>query len=69
MSELKPCPFCGGAVREYSRLVRPPDDALNCEVQYVCFTCGVHFKIPFAGLSHEEFLAGVVNAWNRRVND
>lgn len=64
---LKPCPFCGGTVREQASVARPMGDAPNCEVQYLCFTCGTFFKIPFTAITHEGYLYGRAKAWNRRA--
>ena len=56
MSELKPCPFCGGRAF-IDRYERPKQ-----EWRIRCFNCPVKFG-RYAGLSEEE----VTKAWNRRT--
>lgn len=60
-SELKPCPFCGGAghVYEDGRLSNKPYGFPKWYI--ICKGCGV--KTPTAKMEQ------VVRIWNRRAND
>ena len=55
MTELKPCPFCGGKV---NRFIGP----LRKTVMIVCETCGA--DVCFYGAEHEP---KATKAWNRRA--
>lgn len=58
MSELKPCPFCGGKA-----------DAQNTYAigvwEAFCTVCGAHTGYPAGGCTEAE----AIEAWNRRAND
>jgi Lar family restriction alleviation protein len=54
MTELKPCPFCGGKV---SKFIAP----LHKTVMFVCDKCGA--DVCFYGAEHEP---KATEAWNRR---
>ena len=61
MSELKPCPFCGGRAAIVETLGTLYVDAAhkkNC-----------HVKPNTWLISHENSIYKQVKAWNRRVND
>ena len=56
MSELKPCPFCGGEAEAY---VSPAKDGWN----YVfCKKCQT-------SVDNYDTAAEAIEAWNRRAND
>ena len=55
-TELRPCPFCGGA----ARLVGDPQEDGDCIV--ICDECGAT-----SGYFYDRDKA--VSAWNRRVDD
>lgn len=60
MSELKPCPFCGGEVRMTSRLFGSDADGFDVRRYYVrCRECDV----GFIHLSPVQ----VAELWNRRT--
>lgn len=54
MSELKPCPFCGGEAK-----VRVWGDGLGVTVE--CQLCYTH--------KHRDTEAEAIEVWNRRAND
>ena len=65
MTELKPCPFCGG-------------EAILDRHDIFCFDCGVKIEIPMyvSGKesvdgfpTYEEARQEMIEAWNRRVNE
>lgn len=57
MTELKPCPFCGGKVK---RFIAP----LRETVMIICETCGA--DVCFYGAEHEP---KATKAWNRRAKE
>ena len=64
MSDLKPCPFCGGEA--YKKLVYGLDEVssyydINTYV-VGCRKCGIYFAIPW----NEDY---AVRLWNRRANN
>lgn len=59
MSELKPCPFCGG---EATVFIKDWDNRAD-EYKIVCMKCGVQQE----EFRHEK--AKAIEAWNRRVTD
>ena len=66
MSELKPCPFCGGK----AELTHERDSFLNFAIYsaIMCSKCGVkspRFQQKCATASDEE----AAKAWNRRVSE
>ena len=65
MSELKPCPFCGGAAKLKFR----DDGRLSVFVQ--CKSCWAKsltiIKYPYMGRKDAQDAA--IEAWNRRVKD
>lgn len=67
MSELKPCPFCGGEA--YARFVKDKGTFGYTSVE--CKKCGAvpYVHMAYNNLSKEEAVMGVVEAWNRRAND
>ena len=67
MSELKPCPFCGGEA--YARFVK--DKGAFGYTSVECKKCGAvpYVHMAYNNLSKEEAVMGVVEAWNRRVKD
>ena len=58
MSELKPCPFCGGEakIRDFST----PD--LDPEIDVFCTNCGGQTFVY-------ETVGEAIEAWNRRVEN
>ena len=73
MSELKPCPFCGGNAKKL-RTSGDERDGYADRVHYVCTVCacsrgavGDSSKGGYADNSKVEELA--LAAWNTRVND
>ena len=72
MSELKPCPFCGG---EAKTINHPASWNKNILVAYVrCETCQVN-GTPFElNTNHTykdgaEYIYKAIEAWNRRATD
>ena len=63
MSELKPCPFCGGEARLY----------VNDGVRVMCPKCRATSKIlvdDYNGFDIKtNAVRDVIDAWNRRTND
>lgn len=63
MSELKPCPFCGGTAHLF----------VNEGVRVICPTCGASTKILIDAMGYKSVLGNsvesVIEAWNRRAND
>lgn len=58
MTELKPCPFCGG---EAELLENVP----YCTIRVQCKKCGIKTRVMPSNLG-ENYAA---SKWNRRVND
>ena len=59
MSELKPCPFCGGEADHI--------DTWDCKQRVFCTECGAKIERKhWFEKDSDEFQA--FNAWNRRVN-
>lgn len=62
MSELKPCPFCGGEAARLDFL----DNTRNKNVKgFRYFGCRKCCVVSFAGMTEAE----AVEAWNRRASD
>ena len=59
---LRPCPFCGSRVTQYSKLTAfaPPEFRRNPVAKFYCVSCGGR-----AGYGHGEKDAAA--AWNRRA--
>lgn len=70
MSELKPCPFCGGTAVSIQkiepRLYRP---VKNHPFSVVCWECDLFFGYDsdYGGMFDTE--AEAIKAWNRRAKD
>lgn len=69
MAELKPCPFCGGAIR----LVQAHSQIECNHVEYECSVCGMRFSYDqhfaysiSARIALNESFAEI---WNRRAGD
>lgn len=68
MSELKPCPFCGGEA--YARF----DNTGKGSFGYASIECKKCGAVPYvhqvySGLSKEEAVKGVAEAWNNRAGE
>jgi Lar family restriction alleviation protein len=68
LDKIKNCPFCGGEA--YARFVPGSKGAFGY-ASVECRKCGA---VPYVHqayylLSKEEATKGVIEAWNRRVND
>ena len=60
MTELKPCPFCGGKARLF----------VNGGVRVVCTRCYVSTMILTDNMEYESnAVETVVEAWNRRADN
>ena len=65
MTDLKPCPFCGG---EAEINVKYGDYGYTPHVYFVrCKHCGV--KMEMESNSYNDLSNAVVIAWNRRVGE
>ena len=65
MTELKPCPFCGGkAVLRHNYRGILQYSFIQCE-NYECGICGKEYAIG-AAYSADDF---AIEFWNRRAND
>ena len=71
MSELKPCPFCGGTVRImtmgdeerfWHMITRGIENSCNCRVF-------MESKLFYDGESGEEQENELIEAWNTRVGE
>jgi len=62
MSELKPCPFCGGTDLEvwFGGIFRPTTHVIHCN------TCELETGI---GTDQKQSKESLVAAWNRRVKE
>ncbi len=85
MSELKPCPFCGGKGHISSREIRYIGQnyfgakKIKIGVQIICGRCKARGGLTTGEViyaSHQEQREGLeplengaIEAWNRRVND
>lgn len=78
MTELKRCPFCGGAPKHGVEFYESHGSEVKVSAAVVCKNCGVSkrtiFKatdsislIPF--LDYESAFAEVVEKWNTRVKE
>ena len=59
MSELKPCPFCGGEVYVLNA------DAKYCNPKIRCEECDGEFSLDYYASTVDDLIA----VWNRRTND
>lgn len=74
MTDLKPCPFCGGEAemdtwRQYRALV---SGNLGCACAVHCLTCEADMSIcleDVTGWTIEEAASHVADRWNTRAND
>ena len=67
MSELKPCPFCGGEAKIYATTTGPfPNHAKHYCYCEKCFASGQSFS-DFTNDGSSVFDA--IEAWNRRADD
>ncbi len=57
MTDLKPCPFCGG------KAVVEPEGFIVCGYWVKCSKCGIEQNTPY------EMADEAIAAWNRRVCD
>ena len=55
MTELKPCPFCGGTAERHAT------DGYGVEWYVMCKDCGCSTMARYRGKD--------IEAWNRRVNE
>lgn len=65
MTELKPCPFCGGEIEERGGTINFVERNITLDLK--CKNCGTIFKFKskFENNPHEE----VAEKWNRRVEN
>ena len=71
MSELKPCPFCGGKVRIKYYEVDAPFTFTECGYEIRCKPCGIRFKerlsrMPQFDERADEAKQMLIERWNRR---
>lgn len=76
MSELKPCPFCGGTkLKIESKRTFKPGDFKHCSVTVRCTKCNarspvVGINMPKSSYNEIEICEEeVIKAWNRRENN
>lgn len=63
MSDLKPCPFCGGPAY-YTKSVNGSN-----MVYAGCGVCGIRFEAQKIYTGHDEVTMDVKAAWNRRAGE
>lgn len=69
MIELKPCPFCGGAIDEYNLEV---EYGLVARLNVRCGSCGVDFEIRSSKTYSDNrriYIKSAVDIWNRRAGN
>lgn len=69
MSELKPCPFCGGKA-EYKTYMSQPTlfSSSKRHIYYICGDCEAQTK-AFRESVHYSAEEKAAEAWNRRVGE
>ena len=65
MSELAPCPFCGGSVDERGAQCNYSKKTIMLDLK--CNICGTIFKFKTKWEANPYLEA--IEAWNRRVNE
>ena len=71
MSELKPCPFCGGKVRIEYYEVDAPFTFTECGYEIRCKPCGIKFRerlsrMPQFDERADEAKQRLIERWNSR---
>lgn len=69
MTELLPCPFCGGKAVLGSSGGQSEVDGYRRAHTVTCKGCGIHkltFSKPYEGPPEDEAIASVIEAWNTR---
>ena len=74
MTELKPCPFCGGEAKETVDYVKCGGDELELRASVWCSACGVSKSVRFQALNQSfktfvDIFEKVENMWNKRAKD
>jgi Lar family restriction alleviation protein len=65
MSELKPCPFCGGGIDERGGQCNYAKETMVLDLK--CMSCGTIFKFKSKWVTNPYKEA--IEAWNRRVDN
>lgn len=69
MSELKPCPFCGGEAELHEAY---KNERIECRAWVRCESCGAHMGDGYPSphlFSIDDSTVYAVRNWNRRATD